>query len=81
MFNAIEPVNRIEFLKDTLHDMAEFFKKPSSKQDPDYALMQEAYNEIGDELQQLSEEESYRDEHISDQLTVIHRVDDNINFS
>ena len=81
MFNAIQPVNRIEFLKDTLHDMAEFFKKPSSKHDPDYALMQEAYNEIGDELQQLSEEESYREEHISDQLTVIHRVDDNISFS
>lgn len=81
MFDVTQPVNRIEFLKDTLHDMAEFFKKPDSKNDPDYALMQEVYNEIGDELRQLSEEESYRDEHISDQLSVIHRVDDNISFS
>lgn len=71
MFNATEPVNRIEFLKDTLHDMAEFFKKPDSKDDPDYALMQEAYEVIGDELQQLSEEASYKDEHVYDELTVI----------
>ena len=81
MFNVTESVNRIEFLKNTLHDMAEFFNTPENKDDPDYELMQEAYEVIGDELQQLSEEASYRDEHISDQLTVIHRVDDNISFS
>ena len=81
MFNVTQPVNRIEFLKDTLHDMAEFFKNPDSKDDPDYALMKETYEVIGDELRQLSEEESYRDEHISDQLTVIYKTDDTDIFS
>jgi len=81
MFNVTEPVNRIEFLKNTLHDMAEFFNTPENKDDPDYALMLEAYEVIGDELQQLSEEASYRDEHVYDELTVIYRGDDSISFS
>jgi len=80
MYNTKQPSVK-DLLKDTLHDMSEFLKNPENKDDPEYEMMQETYNEIDDELRQILEEESYKNEDISDQLTVIYKKDDGGSFS
>jgi len=80
MYNINQP-NVKDLLKDTLHDMSEFLKNPENKNDPDYELMQETYDEIDAELRQILEEESYKNEDISDQLTVIYKRDEGGSFS
>jgi hypothetical protein len=80
MYNTKQP-NVKDLLKDTLHDMSEFLKNPENKHDPDYELMQETYDEIDAELRQILEEESYKNEDVSDQLTVIYKKDDGGSFS
>jgi len=80
MYNINQPKVK-DLLKDTLHDMSEFLKNPENKNDPDYELMQETYDEIDAELRQILEEESYKNEDVSDQLTVIYKRDDGGSFS
>jgi hypothetical protein len=80
MYNINQP-NVKDLLKDTLHDMSEFLKNPENKNDPDYELMQETYDEIDAELRQILEEESYKNEDISDQLIVIYKRDEGGSFS
>ena len=66
---------------DTLHSMAEYLKKSKNHDDPEYLLMQETFHQIDAELRQIIKEEEFRNEYLSDQLSIIHRNDEEESYS
>jgi len=81
MYRTTKPISRKDLLIDTLHSMAEYLKKSENYDDPEYVLMQEAFHEIDDELRHIIQEEEFRNEYLSEQLTIIHRGDEEDSYS